>query len=51
MYHSLEKESVLRALHTAEKEGLSDAARKANLERYGRNTLEKKKKSPCSPVF
>ena len=44
MYHSLEKESVLRALHTAEKEGLSDAARKANLERYGRNTLEKKKK-------
>lgn len=44
MYHSLEKESVLRALHTAEKEGLSDAARKASLERYGRNTLEKKKK-------
>ena len=28
MYHSLEKESVLRALHTAEKEGLSDAANK-----------------------
>lgn len=44
MYHSLEKAAVLKALHTSEREGLTAAARAQNLKRYGRNTLEKKKK-------
>lgn len=44
MYHSLEKESVLRLCIPRKRKGCRIAARKASLERYGRNTLEKKKK-------
>lgn len=52
MYHSLEKDAVLKALHTSESGGLTDAARAENLKRYGRNTLEKKKKkSLISRIF